>query len=176
MSYQEVITNVFTSFPDNARIWVYQNNSFIDNEKATAIQLEIDFFTQSWTAHQKKVTASGKVLFNYFVVLIADENEVSVSGCSIDSSVKFIQHLQSEYQLNFFDRFYSVLQIDDNLMGVSKQELQELWLQNKITQHTLVFNNLVDNLYQFRHQWFQPIENSWQAKILKLHLAKTLLS
>jgi signal transduction histidine kinase len=41
-------------------------------------------------------------------VLIADENEVSVSGCSIDSSVKFIQHLQSEYQLNFFDRFYSV--------------------------------------------------------------------
>lgn len=47
------------------------------------------------------MTGDGFVMYNRFVVLMADESEVGVSGCSMDASVHFIKGLAAEFNTNF---------------------------------------------------------------------------
>lgn len=168
MNIQEDILQLFPNFPNNSRVWIYQSNRAFTENEAIILQKELNEFASEWTSHSKKVTANGLVLYNHFIVIIANENQVGVSGCSIDNSVKFIQKIESKYQLNFFDRFYICFLNEKLLNGASKNDFINLYNSSSINNHTLVFNNTVNNLYGLKNDWLLPLEKSWHLKSFKL--------
>jgi hypothetical protein len=164
-------TSLFNNLPAHARVWIYQSDKRIDDALVAEINNEVKVFTQSWTAHTQKVIADGVVLFNYFVVLAADEQQVQVSGCSIDSSVKFIQQLQEKYKLNFFDRMYTTYLHHNEVKGADKEILQQLLNIATINADTLVFNNLIQSVAQLQTQWLMPLKNSWHKRIFNFEVS-----
>ena len=46
---------------------------------------------------------------NRFLILAVDESQASASGCSIDSSVKFVKAMESELGTDFFNRMNLVI-------------------------------------------------------------------
>jgi hypothetical protein len=156
--------------PGHARVWIYQSNKIINDALAAEINNEIKAFTQSWTAHTKKVTADGAILFNYFIVLVADEQQVQVSGCSIDSSVKFIHQIQEKYNLYFFDRLYTTYYQNNEVNGADKDTLQHLLDTETITPETLVFNNLVHTVEQLQTKWLIPLKESWHKRVFNFRI------
>src|ERR1700749_1742248 len=92
-------------FSENSRVWIYQSDKKLADAEVQQIQQNLDAFTTQWTAHNPQLKAKAEVRYNRFLILIVDESQAGASGCSIDKSVNFMQHLERQFNINLFDRF-----------------------------------------------------------------------
>jgi hypothetical protein len=104
MLAEELFNKVPQDFDPNSRVWVYQSSRPFSANEQEEINEQLFQFYQQWTAHGDIVKGWAKLLFGQFIVLMADETNVHVSGCSTDTSVRFIKSIERQYQVNLFDR------------------------------------------------------------------------
>jgi len=109
--------------------------------------------------------ARAEVRYNRFLILIVDEGQAGASGCSIDKSVHFMQHLEQEFNINLFDRFNLAYREGDSILSAPRHEFEELIKQRGINQQTIVFNNLVQNLAELESKWEVPFKDSWHQQL-----------
>jgi hypothetical protein len=112
------------------------------------------------------VDAFGTLFFGQFVVLMSDD-ATSVSGCSTDSSVRFIKDLGKKFSVDFFDRTTLAFLIQDKIQLLPLNQLAYAVENNFINPETLYFNNLVLTKDQLEKGWIIPIKDSWLAQRLK---------
>lgn len=160
------MTDIFPNLPDNARVWVYQSGRELTPTEATEAQQAIDAFVKAWTSHSREVIADGKLVHNRFIVLCSDETQFAISGCSIDSSVRFVKELGAKYNIDLFDRL-SLTYMDANgaVQALRKPAFAKLVTDGTITDNTTVFNNLVGTKAELLSQWQVPLKDSWHAKV-----------
>jgi hypothetical protein len=161
-------SNLFTQLPSTSRVWVYQSNKVFTPDQAASVQRDIAAFVSGWTAHKLKVAAGGELVYNRFVILAADEREVGVSGCSIDSSVHFIKELGAKYGVDFFDRFNVAYKIGNEVDSANRAGFEAFLAQGAITPDTLVYNNLVETLTDLHTKWEVPFKESWHSRLFQL--------
>lgn len=150
---QQTYNNIFENLPDSSRVWIYQNQEPISEEKQVAVQAKLDDFVSQWAAHGAQLYGASAILEDYFIVLAVDETKTSASGCSIDSSVHFIKELAKEFNLNLFDRLNVLIEENEEKKIVHFSDLK---------QHSdaVFFNPTVQNLGEFRKNWKTLIENT----------------
>ncbi|MGB5646137.1 MAG: ABC transporter ATPase, partial [Muriicola sp.] len=94
----------FTELPDSARIWIYQSNRNFTEEELKEINDLLTQFLTEWTAHGAALKAAFEIRYNRFIVIGLDQSYAAASGCSIDTSVHFIQGLEKRYGVELMDR------------------------------------------------------------------------
>jgi hypothetical protein len=154
----------YQSMPSHSRVWVYQANREFSSQETDRIKERATLFLQSWTSHEHHMKACIKVLYNRFIIVLADENIAHASGCGIDKSLKFIQGIEKEFSLSLLDRTM-VAYRSHATHPIQTCPLSDLKLLADST--TLyVFNNLVSTKEEFETNWEIPIEKSWHKKFL----------
>jgi hypothetical protein len=155
-------------FPDNSRVWVYQSSRpFIEKEEAE-INEQLHHFYAHWQAHGAPVKGWAKLLFKQFVVIIADETDVEVSGCSTDSSVRVIKSLERQYEVNFFDRMTITFLRNGKAEMLPFGQVQYAIDKGFITKDTYLFNNVVITKGELMSKWLVPLSESWLANKVSL--------
>src|ERR1700748_2929644 len=96
---------LYMQFSQNSRVWVYQADRKLSDKETQQVQILLDNFTTGWTAHNNQLKAKGEVRYNRFLILMVDESQAGASGCSIDKSVHFMQHIEQQLGIKLFDRF-----------------------------------------------------------------------
>lgn len=148
--------------PDSSRLWIYQSNRKLKADEAAQIENKARDFVSEWTAHKQNLNASVQVLHHSFLMLMVDESQTGASGCSIDSSVRFIKQLEQEFDLNFFDRLnFAFANEGSDIFFVKKAEIKEAFNKGKISAESFYFNNLVGTLGEFKSNWQQRFKDSW---------------
>jgi hypothetical protein len=99
---------------------------------------------------------------------MADETDTSVSGCSTDSSVRFVKELGQQYGVDFFNRTNLAFFIKDKIQLLPFTQLQYAFDNQFITGDTLYFNNLVQTKEQLESSWIIPVKESWLADRIKV--------
>ena len=155
-------------FSPTSRVWVYQSSRLLSFSEALELEAQLEQFTSQWQAHGAPVKGYGNLFFGQFVVLMADETATMVSGCSTDSSVRFIKELGEKFGLNFFERNNLAFVIKDKIQLLPLNQLSYAYNNNFIDGDTLYFNNLVLNKQQLEEDWLIPVKDSWLAKKLQL--------
>lgn len=153
------------NIPDTSRVWIYQSTRPFTAGEAIEINESISNFVQQWTSHKAGVRGDGQLIYTRFVVLMADENFEKPSGCSIDSSVRFIKELEQRYNTSFFDRWNIAYVKDGEVLSCSKEELPTLLENGILTDDTIVFNNLVQTKAEMLTKWQVPYKDSWLKRI-----------
>src|SRR5690606_34245358 len=87
-----------------ARIWIYQANRTFSEDETKEITNKLDNFLTEWTAHGANLKAGYEMPYRRFIVIGLDQEINAASGCSIDTSVRFIQDLEKEYQVDLLDK------------------------------------------------------------------------
>ena len=151
---------------NEARVWVYGANRTLTNEEIQSLKFHLTQFTQNWLSHGNEVKASFDILYNQFIVLIADENQSSTSGCSIDSSVAFIRNLEKEFNIILLDRQQIFFLIDTKIIQIPYIEVQKQLNVLKNKDSKIFFNTLVENLKELKNYFLIEPEKSW----IKNHL------
>src|SRR5690606_25540491 len=108
------------------RIWIYQSTRELSSEENEQLTAKLGAFTKQWAAHGKQLAARAEVRFNRFIILFLNEEMEAVSGCSIDSSVRFLKELEKEFRLELFDRMQIAFRKGDRVEAVSKSEFERL--------------------------------------------------
>jgi hypothetical protein len=156
------------TFADNSRVWIYQSSRLFTLSEALEIEELLNKFTAEWRSHGADVDAYGNLFFGQFVVLMADETRAGVSGCSTDSSVRFIKSLGEQFKVDFFNRTNLAFVVKNKIQVLPMSQLSYALQNYFIDGNTLYFNNLVQTKKEFAENWIIPVRESWLAKKLKL--------
>lgn len=154
------------NFSDTSRVWVYQSSRLLSLSEALELEEWLNKFTAEWRSHGDDVDAFGSLFFGQFLVLMADESRTGVSGCSTDSSVRFVKQMGERFQVDFFDRTTLAFVIKEKIQMLPMSQLSYAVQNFFIDGNTLYFNNLVQTKKEFEEKWLIPIKNSWLASRL----------
>ena len=159
-------------FGDNARVWIYQSSrAFIEKEEREINEQLHQFYTQ-WQSHGAPVNGWAKILFKQFIVIIADETEVMVGGCSTDSSVRVVKSIERQYDVNFFDRMMITLLRKGKAEMLPFTQIQYAIDKGYIDKDTLLFNNIATDKKGLMETWLVPLSESWLAARVSLPQAQ----
>lgn len=155
-------------FPPNSRVWIYQSSRLFRMSEALDIEEALEGFCGQWKSHGAEVTAYGNLFFGQFLVLIADERAAGVSGCSTDSSVRFVKELGDRFGVDFFQRTNLAFIIKDGLQVIPMNQLAYAFENGFITAETPFFNNTITTKAELEKDWIIPVRQSWLAQRLKI--------
>lgn len=147
------------------RIWIYQANRLLSNDEVTDMQIQLSEFAKQWKVHGKPLEASAVILDNLFVVLKVNEDFAAASGCSIDSSVRFLKEIEQKYHIALFDRMQIAFRNGHELSVVSRSRFEQLIQDGIIHDDTIVFDNSVTTDAEFNTRWAIPYKESWHKRV-----------
>lgn len=150
---------------DSSRVWIYASDRKLTDAEVQLAEEGLKQFIDRWSAHGSKMKAEAHVLNHVFLVIAADESQTKASGCSIDDSVHFVQELGKAMGVDFFNRMITHYEKDGELNLV---KLHEFWAMRKagvVSGDTIVYNNLITNLGEFKTSWRTSFEKSWHQQM-----------
>ena len=156
-----------TILAPNSKVWIYQSAHPFNPTQSQQIQAEVSAFANQWVSHNRSLKARGVVLHNRFVVLMVDETQAGASGCSIDSSVHFMQQLEQRHQIQLFDRMrFSYKDNAGEIHTVSNLDFSQLYTEGTIGDDTIVFDTLVKTKADFDNAFEKPLKESWHQRMV----------
>jgi hypothetical protein len=171
MLVKELEQIIPAEFSDNSRVWIYQSSRPFIEKEANEINEQLYQFYAQWQSHGDPVKGWAKLLFRQFVVVIADENDIKVSGCSTDSSVRIIKSIERQYSVNMFDRMMLTFLVKDKAEMLPLNQVQYAIDKGYITKDTLFFNNIAGTKKELMENWLVPISESWLAPRLSFTIS-----
>ncbi len=150
--------------PDRSRVWIYQANRPLSAAEVAEVQPHLVRFVEEWTSHGQRLQASADILHRQFLVLANNEDVNSPSGCSIDVSVRFVKELEQHLGVSFFDRTQLAFLQEDQVKLVPLSQVKEKIAQGEVAEHSLYFDNLVNDYGKLRTAWLKPARESWLAR------------
>lgn len=156
----------YKNLPNNSRVWIYQSDRGFTQKEVEFISVKAEDFINQWTRHGDDLKGSFTIKYNQFLVLAVDESFNTISGCSIDSSVRFIQELEKELKLDLMDKMKITFKDNDTINLVKLSDFQKYAKEQKVTSETIVFNNMVSTKADFESNWEIPAKESWHKRFL----------
>ena len=95
------IYNLFPNFSDKSRVWIYTANRAITNIESDFVQSNLEIFSSEWKAHSQQLKAKACMLNEFTLVFVVDQSITAASGCSVDSSVRFVKEIGKELKVDF---------------------------------------------------------------------------
>ena len=154
----------FSNIDLQARVWVYQANRQLTDQEAGVLTETLKASLDSWEAHGKKLTASGKLFENRFLVIAVDERYELPSGCSIDKSVHWLQEMGSRMNIDFFDRSLAYLDGTGQVQAVPVPKIKQAVIDETIQPNTTIFDNQVATKAQWMKRWKVSASQSWLSR------------
>lgn len=150
----------FEEMPDNARIWFYQADRVLSEEEADRISSTLQDKLDIWLTHGMPMKGSFRIISNRIILIAADVNFQSPSGCSIDSSARWLQELGETLGLNLFDRSFGIVS-EEGLNFVSFMGLKKHVESGEIKPETRVLNSQVATKGDLDSLFFIPASETY---------------
>ncbi len=156
----------YSEMSAESRVWVYQSNREFTSTEIAEIRKKGEVFVNNWTAHKQELKACFDIYYNWFIVLIVDEEQAKASGCSIDKSIAFMKQLEKEYNINLFDRLNICYVKNEKVTSCKLADFEPLIEKGEISGSTFVFNNLIRTKEDMECNWRIPLKESWHKKFV----------
>jgi hypothetical protein len=154
----------FNTLPDNARIWIYQSNRPFNDAEKIEISSKLSKFLSQWTAHGSDLKAGFTIEYNRFIIIGLDQDSSYATGCSIDASVHFIQQLEQAYNVDLLDKMNVTYKQGEHIAYKPLIDFKKMAKEKAVSGNTIVFNNLVNNVGEFKEFWEVPAKESWHNR------------
>ena len=154
----------FESLPEAAKIWIYPSNRKFSDDEMNEIENDLKAFIENWSAHGTGLEASYLLKYNRFIIFSVNQEVQQATGCSIDSSVAFIQNLEQKYEVDLLDKMNVTFKNGEHIAHKSLIDFKRMAKEKAVTASTIVFNNLVNSIEEFNENWEVPAGDSWHSR------------
>lgn len=154
----------FDTMPEESRIWIYQANRKLTDEELQEIEAALENFVSNWAAHGTGLEASFITRYNRFIILAVNQEIHAASGCSIDASVQFIQDLEKKYEIDLLDKMNVTFRLGEFIAHKPLIEFKKMAKEKAVSGNTVVFNNLVNTIGEWKDFWEVPASESWHSR------------
>jgi hypothetical protein len=154
----------FDNLPEVSRIWIYQSNRKFSDEEVSEIEKLLEEFLNNWSAHGSALEASFTIKYNRFIIIAINQEVHQATGCSIDSSVAFIQSLEQKYSVDLLDKMNVSFKQGEFITYKPLLDFKKLAKDRSVSENTIVFNNLVNTIAEMKESWEVPASDSWHSR------------
>lgn len=154
----------FENLPEESRIWIYQSNRKFSDDEVTEIKNDLKAFVEDWSAHGTSLEASYIIQYNRFIILAVNQEVQQATGCSIDKSVEFIQALEQKYKVDLLDKMNVTYRQGEYITHKSLLDFKRMAKEKAVSSNTIVFNNLVNTIEEWKESWEVPAAESWHSR------------
>ena len=154
----------FENLPSTSRIWIYQSSRKFTDDEVIEIEKELVEFVNNWSAHGSSLEASFQIKYNRFIILSINQETQQATGCSIDSSVAFIQKIEQKHEVELLDKMNVAFKQGEFVTYKTLLEFKKLAKDKSVSANTIVFNNLVNSIEEFNESWEVPASDSWHSR------------
>ncbi len=156
----------FDKLPLNSRVWVYSSNRKFIQKEIISIRKDLEDFLSNWTSHNQNLETAFELRYDRFIIIAVNQELNSASGCSIDESVRFIKKLENKYEVDLLDKMNVIYKQDKHLYHKKLNEFISMYKNNLVSRNTVVFNNLVNTVGEYKDQWEVPAKESWHNRFM----------
>lgn len=157
------------SFKSSDKVWVYTSPDKLTSEQKALVLQRAKDFLNGWESHGSAVKGEIAIVYDHFIVIMADNCDGSMCGRAQDAQVRFIKEIGAELGFDLTNRMqlaYRVEESDDLIsvkeMAAFKKEIEA----GRIGEQTIVFNNMVTTVGEFESSWEVELTKSWHAQLL----------
>lgn len=154
----------FESLPDDSKIWIYQSNRKFSDIEIQEIEEELKIFLDNWTAHGQHLEASIVTRYNRFIIIAVNQEVQAATGCSIDASVQLIQTFEQKYNVDLLDKMNVTFKMGEHVAFKPLIEFKKLAKEKAVSGNTIVFNNLLNTVGEWKDFWEVPASESWHNR------------
>jgi len=158
LNYRNLLPGEFHA---GSRLWIYQSSRMFTIPEALEIEDLLNEFVRNWLSHGAPVKGFASVFFGQFILLMADETNTTLGGCSTDTSVRLIKSIETRFQVHLFDRQSLAFVVKDKIQLLPYTQLAYAVENGFIKPETLYFNNTVQTKADLEENWIIPVKNSW---------------
>ena len=155
---------LFENLPVESRIWIYQSNRKFSDDEIIEIEKDLQSFIDEWMSHGTPLEASFITKYNRFLILAVNQDVQQATGCSIDKSVEFIQKLEQKYKVDLLDKMNVTYKQGEFLTHKSLLDFKRMAKEKAVSENTIVFNNLVNTIEEWKENWEVPASDSWHSR------------
>jgi hypothetical protein len=153
--------NNWNHLSPDAQLWFYTAKRPFTKGELVEIERALLAFCDQWLAHNKKVHAGFNIINDQVIILGADNTLEPVSGCSIDSSVRFMQSLNAELDdADLFNRLRGLMVTNDGYVSVSGNTPE-------LSEDTMFLNIWAATKKAFDATMHVPIHDTWYSRFIK---------
>ncbi len=134
----------FDELPGNARIWWYQADRNLSPSEIEILESKLRLNMDNWLTHGMPMKGSFTILFDRVILIGADTDFQSPSGCSIDSSTRWLKDLGAQLGLQLFDRSIGYFK-DDELNFISFFDAKKVIQEGHIQSDTKILNTQISS-------------------------------
>ena len=156
----------FDLLSEEAKIWIYPSSRKFYPNEIEEIETKIKNFVSTWKFVKKELKCSYQFLYNRFIIIAIEDENVLITNSAMDFLVGFIQSLQKTYEVNLIDRMNVCFKQGEYVQYKELKDFKKLLKNKAITAKTIIFDNLITSKYDFVNFWEVPIENSWYNRFL----------
>jgi hypothetical protein len=171
MEVKELWEKVPHDFDDASKVWIYQSSRPFSNREIVEINDQLHHFYTQWMSHGAPVKGWASVVFDRYIIMMADETENVLGGCSMDDAQRVIKSLERQYQVKLFDRLTLSFYVKEKIEMLPFNQVQYALDKGFISGDTLMFNNLVATKHDLLHRWIVPMSTTWLAGKVQLTVA-----
>ncbi len=148
------------------RCWVYGSSLEINPEDNRIIEIMSGFLSR-WRADGLPISGQWQILHKRFIVIIKEPDNTPISGCGMDSMVKDIRNVEKALGTELLDSSRIFYHMESGAVAcVNRVEFKELVRSGSITLETLVYNPIIEQLYQLIDGAFEkPLKDSWHKQL-----------
>lgn len=156
----------FNELPNTSKVWVYQSKEVLTPQlKEDIVSIGTDFLN-SWESHGSSIPSSIDIFHNQFVLITADDCGDGLCGRAKDAQVRLMQQLEMQLKVVLTDRMLTAYKENDTVVSLNFNDFKTLAKNKKITEETIVFNNLIETKEDFIINWETAAKNSWHKQFL----------
>ncbi len=156
----------YNSLSDESKVWIYPSSRKFYNTEIEEVEKLLKDFIDDWKKEDENFKASYQFLYNRFIVLVAENNESTLTNADLDHSVSFILKLQEKFDIALLDKMNVCFKQGEYVQYKELKDFKKLVKNRAVTGKTIVFDNLVNNNHDFKNFWEIPIEDSWYNRFL----------
>ena len=156
----------FDILNDSSRVWIYPADRQLTEAEVSHLSSQCKSFVEQWTAHNLELKASFNLLHNQILVLSVDENVQGASGCSIDSSVRFVQALEVELGVKFMNGGKVAVDTGNGISLLSTKEVKQMSEESVIDADTRMYDHLVKDIGELKQRFETRVGDSWLSRFL----------
>ena len=94
-------------------------------------------------------------------------NKLKIVDEEADESLfwlEFIQGLEKKYNVDLLDKMNVTFKLGEHIAHKPLIDFKKMVKDKAVTENTIVFNNLVNNIEEFNESWEVPAIDSWHSR------------
>ena len=156
----------FDKLPEYSRVWIYGSGRKFSDKEIIKLRHDLENFCSKWTSHNQKLETAFELPYNRFIVIAVNQETNDTSGCSIDESVRFIKKLEEKYEVDLLDKMNVTFKQGNLFFHKNLDEFSSMYKDKLVSLNTIVFNNLVNTINDYKNNWEVPANQSWHKRFM----------